>query len=810
MECDTKKNVDLQNLIKNSLKKAGKNIGNVDYNKLLWKKGDPPIAEGFETLIEPFSNDNKSTEINKFMNDNKETLKSFMENHPWIKNDSKHETQVAIWFMNEHANFLKNKTSYSTLEFFEFLNKLHFLLGKEKTISDIKSIPIPTLTTAKSTTKPTAKSTTKPTAKSTAKPTAKPTPTPVKKNQTPSSKINCDKEREKAKKELKKDMGYIKEFVYRVMSLPFFVLIIYNVYYMFFSKSDFSYKDGEGKESGTKIMTDFGCKHHPFHDWEFTFRDMEKGYTKIATEFLFKPTLLFSVCMTSIQNSTTLNTFNQKYPYLMIALLILLFYSFYSTFMDEISKVFAGVKNMSIPTNSYFYNFAKTITWWYFAWRCIDSWIWFFIPLPFINPYLHIEATDIPVIFPVIIKFILKILLWVLKQMFTAMLLPLSTFILVLYVIVYFVFGIFKNEPTRNVRQGMSFIDQFIYTRLHEKIINETPSNSWYKNEYNIVLKILFYIYSYFVEIIFFVLLFSSTYKCVDGIKSQYLKSIFSMIFIVFCLLLGIWTALKEKYNINPLQFHYDKEELGINENDEATYEDNRKSYRVNLDEKKCKSADWETSPMQHMGIFFSFLRDYQLTHDTMFTELYKKFMNVFKGNQNGEDDKMGIMDGILKKVLPKSTYENYKKTSEQILEKIKDADNIANNLSNSVIPTSIPASIPTSISELSNSLPATLPTSISESLSKSLPATLPTSISELSKSLPATLPTMESLPKTNEMMDSITNSLGNTTTSVLQRAGKILNDPNIDTKDPLVKEQMDLLNGNKQKLQELLQNIST
>ena len=318
---------------------------------------DEEIAgEGFETLSEQLTKE----DVVQFIACNQKTLHAFMENHSWIKTDSKHETQVAIWFMEEYAIFLKNKTTYTTLDFFDFLNELNQVLKKENTMSYIKSIPLPTLTKPPTPSPtPTSRSTSTPipTSRSTFTPiptsrsTSTPTPTSKKEGFTSSNKTKCDKEREKANAELKKDMGYIKEFVYRVMALPFLALIIYNVYYMFFSKSDYSYKDREGKESGIKMMTDFGCKHHVFHDWESSFRDMEKGYTKIATEFLFKPTLLFSVCMTSIQNSTTLNSFNQKYPYLVFALIILLFYSFYNIFMDEISKVFVGVKNLSIPTS---------------------------------------------------------------------------------------------------------------------------------------------------------------------------------------------------------------------------------------------------------------------------------------------------------------------------------------------------------------------------------------------------------------------------------------------------------------------------
>jgi hypothetical protein len=65
------------------------------------------------------------------------------------------------------------------------------------------------------------------------------------------------------------------------------------------------------------------------------------------------------------------------------------------------------------------------------------------------------------------------------------------------------------------------------------------------------------------------------------------------------------------------------------------------------------------------------------------------------------------------------------------------------------------------------------------------------------------------SLPKTTEIMESI-NPLNETAQNAIKTAGKLLADPNIDTKDPLVEEQMVLLREKNQKLQELFQSRSS
>ena len=645
------------------------NTKNKKYNinpKHLWSQGDPPISETFDTMDStasdenylentelPSENDNfviedlidlTKEELDQFKTKNINTLNTFKKNNKWIQSQD-YEDQVALYYIESYLYFISENASFDTIDFLKLLDDINVMLSRPEVIKYVKSIPLPADKVEGFTARPQVNiCTQKPGPKN--KQIQPKNKTQRKQNGIPTQKkMSCEQQYNAAKPQLNKTKDAIKTFIYEIMALPILMIIVYNLYHLFFSKKDYEFQNGKNEYDGVQIMTEFGCEHYKFANWEKQFRDFEKGYTNIATDFLFKPTLLFSICMNAIQNSKTLNNLNKDFPFLIMIGILLILFASSPFFSKEISSILNGFFSLNIPSNSVLYNIVKTVTWWYFAWRCIDSWIWFFIPIPFVNPYIHIDAPDIPTVFPVVIKFIIKLMVWILKGTFTSMLLPLSTFILVIYILFYFVFGIFKDEG--NVRQHMAFIDQFIYTKLYEPYENE---DMWYKKIYNIGLKLILGGFNYLVEIIFLIILLSSTRKCLSVIDNNHLKSIFIVLCIVICLILGMWGFVKYKYYIYKLDFHYDKKELnksGLYEEDkdkEITYNEHKKSFRVKLDNTKCDGVD--NNKNQHQGIISTFFDDYQLSHDTFFTHIY----SMIFGSGKDSADKYSLLNRIIPK----------------------------------------------------------------------------------------------------------------------------------------------------------------
>jgi len=444
---------------------------------LLWNKGDPSLEKG-QIISENFTQPRNQTPVGQgpkidkdilmnFISNNKNTFDSFKLANTWITTKDEDWTEyVAMYFFEENQKFLKSHTDssgalkYTTSDFIKFVNTIQLNLGKEDVIQYIKSFkPKPNETDKTPNTQPN---------KNEVPPTEKPTEPPSK----------CDTLLDANKSELQKNAKYIKNFVYEIMTVPMIFFIIYNTYQAFFFNGDNVYN-----KTNPNVMESMGCTPIRFSDWEKGFRKVENNWTRLFTEFLLKPVQIVAVILNSIQQSGTLQNINREYPYLVYLGLFAFIYFQWNSITESLLNIITGYSNGNIEKSKLF-TFSTYVVWWYFGWECLKTWVLFFVPTPpFFNDRMHITVTDFAsLMIPAFIKFFLKIFIWSFKAVITAASIPLSTFIVAVYIISYAFFGTYSfnsvfnsffgakngNDTEKNTTHGIHFVEQIMYTKIYE------------------------------------------------------------------------------------------------------------------------------------------------------------------------------------------------------------------------------------------------------------------------------------------------------------------------------------------------------
>jgi hypothetical protein len=125
----------------------------------------------------------------------------------------------------------------------------------------------------------------------------------------PPGLAECEKENQNIQNECQHYAKIMKNELYRLLTIPIILYIIYNAYYLFFFKDCLSLHkevDSNGnnkyRHSCQKEANGTGGNFTPiFPDWETSFHSLENHKTDFFFEFIFKPVKLFYTFLNSIK-----------------------------------------------------------------------------------------------------------------------------------------------------------------------------------------------------------------------------------------------------------------------------------------------------------------------------------------------------------------------------------------------------------------------------------------------------------------------------------------------------------------------------
>ena len=604
-------------------------ISAVSTKDLLWSKGDPALedaeiimpimeSEGFITLSDE--------DLNIFIKTNSATLNSFKESNPWIKTETEDWTPaVAEYFSNSYQDFVDSHAKYTTIDYINFVDDVNKSLSDKEVIKDIKTLRKPIVKSTPAPKNAVGKKKNKRTMRvKGGEPTVASAPQQPK--SLPKTKEFCEKARELAIEELKKDMKNIKMFVYEMAMLPMLMLVVYNLYFMFFGREDNLYSND--------TMYQLGCKAYRFPDWEKIFREYENYYTSILTEFIFKPSQLMSAFLNTVQHIGVLHDINNKYPYLMYFAVFAIVLFNWTHITNDISAVMKGFMLGNSIKHTFLYKFSSVSSWIYFVIHIIVSFSLFALPFATPPDKLHFSPGNLII---TVINLALKIAIWVIKGMVVSSTIELSAFILAIYLIYVSIFSIYINKKT--VNHGLNDIFQTIYTKFF------TPfDGGGLINEFlNIMLIIGLQIFNYTFEIFMSVIVISNAYRCVSGLQSNELKSILILLTLMILIGIGGWTAYKTFRILPEIDRHYEKTVLG----GDKTVLQVPTSLRV-LDSKNCEERGGFNDAIEEIqntekSLIERFLEGLKYYIRSMFKSSgYKKFYDEYR-----EEIKEGIKEGV-------------------------------------------------------------------------------------------------------------------------------------------------------------------
>jgi hypothetical protein len=112
----------------------------------------------------------------------------------------------------------------------------------------------------------------------------------------------CEQENNRMQEECEEYAKKIKQEIYRMISIPIMIYIVYNVYYIFFFKDCFDMAkttDETGKNTYKRYAEE--CFAPIFPDWEMMFRTFEQRQTDFLFEFVFKPVKIMYTLLNAIK-----------------------------------------------------------------------------------------------------------------------------------------------------------------------------------------------------------------------------------------------------------------------------------------------------------------------------------------------------------------------------------------------------------------------------------------------------------------------------------------------------------------------------
>jgi hypothetical protein len=170
----------------------------------------------------------------------------------------------------------------------------------------------------------------------------------------------CEEANQNTQKEANKYAKVIKNELYRMLSVPIMVYIIYNAYYMFFFKDCYS-EQKKTDENGKNIYIHSctpgekgGCFTPIFPDWEALFHSVEKGKLNYFFEFIFKPVKMLYTLLNAFKaffrkSMPLFGVVKDQVPYVFFFWTVSHVYVFLQSYGAKILSVMYGLLYLNVP-----------------------------------------------------------------------------------------------------------------------------------------------------------------------------------------------------------------------------------------------------------------------------------------------------------------------------------------------------------------------------------------------------------------------------------------------------------------------------
>lgn len=408
----------------------------------------------------------------------------------------------------------------------------------------------------------------------------------------PNALSECELMKKKAQKDFHYYAKVIKNELYRLLLIPVILYVVYNVYYMFFFRDS-------GKpvkeENGEYINKSDSCKNPIFPDWESYFHSYENHNTDFFFEYIFKPTKIIYTWLNAIKALFRKTLFGFKLlniipPYIYLFVTVIMFFNFFNKYGGMLFKFFTTFfMTWSVPFVKIFYidsDTAKTfnlppengnwgglnevaiiITGIFFILsmvKDIGGFNWYNLwsgnkDTPQVKPWIS-WIINPPYFILGFFKFIVFIIYWLFKYFIAFAMVPVSTFISVIYVFYTMFFGISNNtDSDTDYFTKTELIDRFIYTRLYD--VEYTSDFGDFKFYIYVFKSLCFLIMAFMTELLVVYILYRGLKSIqsnitgnpqADGIQ-LFLTTIYMCIFIFIVL----WCLYKYKQKLPILETFY-------------------------------------------------------------------------------------------------------------------------------------------------------------------------------------------------------------------------------------------------------------
>ena len=312
---------------------------------------------------------------------------------------------------------------------------------------------------------------------------------------------SCEAENEAIRKQFDGYAYTIKQELYRMLTIPIVVYLVYNFYYMFIFKDCFGYAKDTSKDDPVYEKTcNKGCFYPEFSDWERNFHDIEGHRTDFAFEFLFKPAKCFYVFLNAIKtvfHYSLLQNLQDTFPYALFLGVFAGIYGLISKYGGKLLNAMYGLISFNVPNVSFGFlkitDIAGLVVWLSFIKSFVKSMTTDSTSMVAnmiaskLNPGSGVKEPEFPSVgwimdsmsgLIMIFKIIVVILYWILRAAITSFIIPISIFIMVFYFFWVSIFSLFDyTDKDHSYHDKIELMDRVIYTKLFTK---SSQSSIWF------------------------------------------------------------------------------------------------------------------------------------------------------------------------------------------------------------------------------------------------------------------------------------------------------------------------------------------
>jgi hypothetical protein len=307
---------------------------------------------------------------------------------------------------------------------------------------------------------------------------------------------------------LKQFRGYahtIKQEMYRILTIPIVIYLVYNFYYMFLFKDCFGYaKDTSTDETKYEGECKKGCFFPPFPDWEYNFHQLENNRTDFFFEFIFKPAKCLYVFLNAIKtpfHSGILSNLPTEVPYLCFLTGFVCIYSIIYNYGGALLNSMTSLLNLEIPKlpigewQNSLTDIASAVVWISFIKAFINSMMGdpTAMAMNMMSSNLGIGAAAKPK-FPSVgwimdsmgsvmlmgLKTIVVLIYWVLRAAITSFIIPISIFIMIFYFFFFSIAGMFYyTDNNHSYHDKIEMMERVMYSKLYDLRDGEMGKNTF-------------------------------------------------------------------------------------------------------------------------------------------------------------------------------------------------------------------------------------------------------------------------------------------------------------------------------------------